>query len=125
MQVQGRSYADWKAPAEDGQLLIWPDPPEIVREARANHARLSEATKCCVQSVPVADVRKDQRHWLGHREDERLIFATGHQSELYHPGVWVKNALIHFAAEKTGGAAYHFSVDTDEPKHLHLRWPGY
>jgi hypothetical protein len=32
--------------------------------------------------------------------------------------------LIHLAAERLGGQAYHVAVDTDEPKHLHLRWPG-
>ncbi|MGH7214443.1 MAG: hypothetical protein ACREIT_06740, partial [Tepidisphaeraceae bacterium] len=48
---------------------------------------------------------------------------AGHQAELHHPGVWVKNVLIHHAAARLGGAAYHLAVDTDEPKHLNLRWP--
>src|SRR5438105_2877858 len=50
--------------------------------------------------------------------------APGHQTELSHPGVWVKNALIDAAARKLGGQAYHVAVDTDAPKHLSLRWPG-
>ncbi len=35
-----------------------------------------------------------------------------------------RTALIHTAAEATGGQAYHFAVDTDSPKHLQLKWPG-
>jgi hypothetical protein len=38
--------------------------------------------------------------------------------------VWVKDALINSIATKLNGAAYHVAVDTDAPKHLHLRWPG-
>jgi hypothetical protein len=63
------------------------------------------------------------RKWLGH-DDDQLLIATGHQTELHHPGVWVKNALIDSAAAKLEGRAFHFAVDTDEPKHLQLRWPG-
>src|SRR4030081_1464349 len=32
--------------------------------------------------------------------------------------------MINAAARKLGGAAFHFAVDTDAPKHLHVRWPG-
>jgi hypothetical protein len=53
-----------------------------------------------------------------------LLLATGHQTELRHPGVWVKDVLIDAAAEQSGGAAYHFAVDSDEPKHLTIQWPG-
>ena len=43
---------------------------------------------------------------------------------MHHPGVWVKNVLINAAADRVGGRAIHFAVDTDAPKHLQLRWPG-
>src|SRR5258707_3733375 len=32
--------------------------------------------------------------------------------------------MIDAVAGKVGGAAFHFAVDTDAPKHLHVRWPG-
>ena len=35
-------YADWKAPDEDGQLLIWPPAAGLVNETRENHRRLAE-----------------------------------------------------------------------------------
>ena len=119
-----RGYADWKAPSEDGGTLIWPDPPDLLRETRENNEHLRSADAALIQGVPLPELRRQMRRWMGYGDDEKPLLATGHQTELYHPGVWAKNALIDGAATKLGGAAVHFAVDTDEPKHLRLRWPG-
>ena len=124
MDESPATYADWKAPPEDGSVVIWPAGTELLRQARENHAALAAADHVLIQNEPLPSLRTAQRAWLGHHEDEQLLFATGHQTELLHPGVWIKNALIDEAAKATGGAAYHFAVDTDQPKHLGLRWPG-
>ncbi|HTL28257.1 MAG TPA: hypothetical protein VL282_03510, partial [Tepidisphaeraceae bacterium] len=121
---RSRSYPEWKAPAEDGHILIWPEPADLLRDAQQNHARLSQTSRVLIQGIPLSEWRARQREWIGHRNHDQLIVATGHQTELSHPGVWVKNALINAAAKKLGGEAYHIAVDTDAPKHLHLRWPG-
>ncbi len=118
------TYADWKAPAEDGQMLLWPAPAELLSQSRENHAMLAGANHVLIQNTPLPELRRAQRAWIGHADDDALLFATGHQTELIHPGVWIKDALIHAAAEATGGQAYHFAVDTDSPKHLQLKWPG-
>jgi hypothetical protein len=118
------SYADWKAPAEDAQTLIWPDPAELLQDALANNRHLRAADAARIQNVPLPELRRSLRAWLGESDDDKPIFATGHQTELYHAGVWAKNALIDAAATQLGGTAIHFAVDTDEPKHLLLRWPG-
>jgi hypothetical protein len=117
-------YADWKAPAGDGEHLIWPAPSRLLQDTVANGKLLSSAHSARVQNVPLPELRQRLRNWLGHRDDACPLIATGHQTELYHPGVWVKNALIHLVAEQLGGQAYHVAIDTDEPKHLSLRWPG-
>ena len=118
------TYADWKAPSEDGAVVIWPDGAQLLQQTRANHKHLASADHVLIQNEPLPKLRTAQRAWLGHQNDEAMLFATGHQTELLHPGVWIKNALIDEAAKATGGAAYHFAVDTDQPKHLGLRWPG-
>jgi hypothetical protein len=123
MQESAVRYARWKAPAEDGQVLLWPDPADLLRDTQTNHTSLADADAARIQNLPLAHVRSAMRKWLGHVEDQFLI-ATGHQAELHHPGVWAKNALIDAVAAKSGGRAFHFAVDTDEPKHLSLRWPG-
>ena len=118
-----RAYADWKAPAADGEVLVWPEPSLLLEQTRENARRLAGERGLMIQNVPLAELRAEQRTWIGH-DDVRPLVAMGHQIELYHPGVWAKNVLINEVAGKLGGAAYHFSVDTDAPKHLVLRWPG-
>lgn len=116
-------YADWKAPGEDGQFLVWPAAEVLLRETADNGRHLRGARSALVQNVPLPDVRARLRQFLGHSDDDVPLVATGHQTELHHPGVWAKNALIDAVATKLGGWAYHFAVDTDAPKHLSLRWP--
>src|SRR5690349_4348697 len=122
--VSSANYADWKAPAEDGQMLIWPEPGDLLTQSCENQELLRRASRVLIQNAPLPELRKSQRKWIGHVDDDALLFATGHQTELIHPGVWVKDALIDAAAKATGGQAYHFAVDTDSPKHLQFKWPG-
>ncbi len=123
MHTSSSRYADWKAPAEDGQMLVWPMASTLLEETRENSRRLASADSVLVQGIPLPDLRREARAFIGHFDDSPL-FATGHQTELYHPGVWVKNAMINSLARQAGGSAFHLAVDTDAPKHLHLRWPG-
>jgi len=115
------ALSDLKAPSGDCHILIAPDPIELVRDARNNAIALDNAA-ATLQGTPVAEIRRRTRAWLGHRDG--LLFVTGHQAELHHPGVWIKNAVINAAATRTAGAALHLSIDTDAPKHLDVRWPG-
>ena len=123
MSEPAHRYPDWKAPAEDGGVLVWPAPEQLLRDARENHLRLSRESDATVQNVPLNQVRKRLREFVGH-DDARPLLASGHQTELYHAGVWVKDALINAAARRLDGSAFHIAVDTDAPKHLVLRWPG-
>ena len=118
-------YAAWRAPQEDGAILLWPEPAAFLDDARANNRLLRSAAAARVQNLPLADLRRQMRTFLGIDGDDQLTFATGHQAELHHPGVWAKNVLIDAAATTTGGTAFHVAVDTDAPKHLALRFPGY
>lgn len=117
-------YPDWKAPAEDGKVLIWPEPDQIVSQTRANHKRLTSDDRTRISGIPLNELRASQRALIGHGEDAQPLVATGHQTELIHPGVWVKHVLINAAARAVDASAYQFAVDTDGPKHLTLRWPG-
>ncbi len=116
-------YADWKAPDEDGQILIWPDPDALLRQTAENLRGLN-SSPAILQGVGLPELRAAARTWIGHSDSNQPLIATGHQTELYHPGVWVKHAMINSVARKVGGQAYQLAVDTDAPKHLHLRWPG-
>src|SRR5829696_8701672 len=125
MPSPAQTYPDWKAPAEDGQLLIWPEPGEMLARTRENQRALSSADNVRLQGIPLPELRRRQRAWIGHADDAAPIVASGHQTELYHPGVWVKDVLAQQLAARSGGQAYHFAVETDSPKHLNVRWPRY
>ncbi|HEY2157040.1 MAG TPA: hypothetical protein VGH33_15535, partial [Isosphaeraceae bacterium] len=51
------------------------------------------------------------------------IVATGHQPELFHPGVWVKNFAVAGLAAKAGGLGVNLIVDNDIPKGASVRVP--
>jgi len=118
-------HPDWKAPAGEGGILIWPEPPKLMADIFQNHREL-KTSQALVQNVPLAELRHRARQALTTRNDA-LIIASGHQTELYHAGVWAKDALASAVTARMandGGQAWHFCVDTDQPKHLVLHWPG-
>lgn len=119
-----QTYGQWQAPGNDAALLVWPRADQLAALARENRARLDAADKVRIGGVPLPQLRGAARAFVGHHEDAPLI-ATGHQCELHHPGVWIKNVLTAAVAEAGGGSAVHFAVDTDAPKHLKLKWPGF
>ena len=41
------------------------------------------------------------------------LFVAGHQPQLFHPGVWVKNFLLGGLAQRAGGNALNLIVDND------------
>jgi hypothetical protein len=117
-------YPDWKAPSADGAWLIWPETNLLIQQTLANHERLAQAHNTQIQNTPLPQLRTLARQSIGH-DDQLPLIATGHQTELHHPGVWAKNPLISLLADQMKGHAYHLAVDTDAPKHLSLRWPGH
>ncbi len=116
-------YADWKAPGEDSSILVWPQPAKLLSDTLANQ-KLLGAASARVQGIEIAELRRRQREWLK-LDDSRPVIGTGHQTELYHPGVWSKLALLEASTAKVQGQGLHLAVDTDAPKHLQLRWPGW
>jgi hypothetical protein len=121
----GQTYGDWVAPKSDGDLLIWPDAPTLPDVARDNRRLLDAADHVSFLGHLLPELRRDMRGFLGVTDDSGPLVMTGHQSELHHPGVWVKNVIIHHVARAVGGEAWHVAVDTDSPKHLTLKWPGF
>jgi len=113
---------DIRAPDADGAVVLFPSGTAPGRIAIANQRMLALCEER-IQNIPLRHLRTEVRAmsaWAG----APAVVATGHQIELYHPGVWVKNLVIQTIAKHIGGQALHLAVDTDAPKHLHLRWPG-
>src|SRR5262249_37038580 len=53
----------------------------------------------------------------------RLV-VTGHQPELFHPGVWVKNFATALIARRNGALGLNLVLDNDTPKSAAVKVPG-
>lgn len=115
-------------PAGHGQVLTVPAFDQWAGLARANH-EAARGWTFEVAGRPAADVvALARREALGAAvsfsarlgvtvaeagPSDGLIVATGHQPELYHPGVWIKDFLLQSLAEQTAATAFDLVVDSD------------
>jgi hypothetical protein len=80
---------------------------DVLRLARAHHERFG-------LGLPKQDLSGDDTvPWI----------VTGHQPELYHPGVWAKNFAVAGLARRFGGLGVNFVVDNDVPHAPSVRVP--
>ncbi|MDE2507121.1 MAG: SDR family oxidoreductase, partial [Planctomycetota bacterium] len=130
-----------RAPGEDGAVLADPPLGEAATLATANRARLDAWDH---------DFQGRRRSWLAVCARTRLLetarrhhdkfgldlpatplpdpsatpfVVTGHQPELFHPGVWVKNFATDALAGALGGAGVNLIVDNDIAKTAAIRVP--
>lgn len=140
--VAADRYRQFRVPQESGKALI--DPP--LARVRSNLDVLDAETalsglEFCGQ--PISLVRKEARseavelarRFTGQYRDlptglaaareleTTPILLSGHQPELYHPGVWFKNFLLSRLAADSGGIAINFLVDNDLCRSTAIRVP--
>jgi hypothetical protein len=124
----------FRAPTAHGEVLADPPFESIPALVEANR-RLLDRADVTVGGLPLRDLRA-----LARREALELVddvssepkasappgaplLLTGHQPELSHPGVWVKNFALNGLARKLGGVPLHLIVDNDTLKSTSLRVP--
>lgn len=120
-------YRKLRAPAENGGALI--DPPLANFAALIDHTRerLSNS-KATLGRRSLPEFRKqakgELRTILGEPIDLRQpIVVSGHQPELFHPGVWFKNWLLYKAANIAGATPINFVIDNDLASATAIRVP--
>lgn len=125
----------WHAPREDGATLVvpaWRQLPDLVAE---NHRSIQQSSLRW-QDRSLADIR--QLAWEGANQQlskwchelgwpskplQRPLIVTGHQPELFHPGVWAKNVAISKLAKELNGSSFNINVDSDVAKSITLKVP--
>jgi hypothetical protein len=132
-----------RAPASDGGVLVDPPPAAVAGQIAANAGRLAgwdydfqgrnaRWLRGAVRDEVVERARKFlDRHGLtapnfggdGSGRLGRPLIVTGHQPELFHPGVWIKNFAAAGIANKHGGVALNLIVDNDIPKATSIAVP--
>ena len=111
----------FRAPTGDGEVLAEPS-VEALPSLVASNQQLLEHSAARVGGVSLREFRKQARSELQLPTDSPLIIG-GHQPELAHPGVWVKNFAIHGLAKRTNGTSLNLIVDNDTLKTPCLRLP--
>jgi hypothetical protein len=110
----------YRAPSENGGLLIDPPFDAVPRLIEENRKKL-DRDDVRIGGVSLRQLRVDVRlsnvlprsgPTTGGGIPAPLII-TGHQPELFHPGVWVKNFASAGLAKRVGGHAVHLTVDND------------
>ena len=129
---------DLRAPAEDGGLLAMPPMAEAADRLRANRAALSSwdhdfqgRRAVRLRAMVRGQVLARARDYLAKSgldagdpaDADAPLLVTGHQPELFHPGVWVKNFAVAALARQVGGTALNLVVDNDIPKGPSIRVP--
>lgn len=143
----------WQTPRGDGQRLIDPAASSWPDVAAHNRAALA-VLDYDVQGVALADLATQARHQLwqaaydatcayrsvsenlaptaldstlhNSTQPNPLFLVAGHQPEIFHPGVWLKNALLSqtAAAHPRELIAINLVIDSDLVKSTSLRIPG-
>jgi hypothetical protein len=129
----------FQTPREDGGKLVAPTlsaTPELI----ASHRARLVACNYDMQGRSLADLAADARRQL---LDEALAYTrsyrdvsiadqandlpslvlAGHQPELFHPGVWLKNFMLDSVGHTNRAVAINLIVDSDTIKSSSLRVP--
>jgi hypothetical protein len=128
-----------RAPARDGAVVAEPPLREVGAVLAANRRRLqTHAEDRTLLGRPWSDLRRQARReaiaaaldYLGDDSPPPLrgsrpetLLLAGHQPELFHPGVWVKNFALCGLAHAHHATALNLVVDNDTVKTTAVRIP--
>jgi len=143
--MNGREEPAWertriRVPRENGSFLIHPEPAAIVRhvEQLRNPPELAGSVDCRILNRGLTEFRAAARseviaaacRWtsdlLGRTVDVEPaapLIMTGHQPELFHPGVFAKNIATSQLASRANGVGLNLVVDNDLMASTQIRIP--
>jgi hypothetical protein len=130
------SVHDLQAPREDRALLAYPPLARVGALLDENRRRLHGVNSDILgysfqslRSLARRNVLDEARQYLAAAGEPvpdatgHALFLAGHQPELFHPGVWLKNFALSGLARAHGGVALNLVVDNDTAKNTLLSVP--
>lgn len=134
--MHSESLPRLKAPRDHGAILAYPPLTEVGSLLAVNAARLGSAN-VALQGRPLRDLRSlahaetiaAARAYLSEASEPvpdfigDAIILAGHQPELFHPGVWIKNFALQSLAKKHRAVPLNVVIDNDAVKATALRLP--
>jgi hypothetical protein len=140
LQAPASQASAYRAPAGDGERLYlppcdrWPETAQAALRRAGDFSGsvfgrpLPEWRRAARQEILAAAAaysRSYGANWPDLPLDPtRPIIVTGHQSEIFHPGVWLKNFAAAAAARASQGVALNLIVDSDLCRHTSITVPG-
>lgn len=124
-------------PTDNERLLAVPDLSAWPQTTRDEQRRLEEITGE-FHGRPLAQLRRAAREeafaaardYLANSptsfdstKRQAPLVVTGHQPEMFHPGVWIKSFAAHRLADAVGGSALQVIIDNDTLKASAVRVP--
>ena len=61
MNQTTEKYQDWKAPSQDGEILLWPVAGQFFEDVRENQKQLRSADRVRIGGVPLPELRRRMR----------------------------------------------------------------
>ena len=134
--MHSESLPRLKAPRDHGAILAYPPLTEAGSLLAANAARLGSAN-VALQDRPLGELRHlaraetiaAARAYLDEAGEPvpdfsgDTVLLAGHQPELFHPGVWIKNFALQSLAKQHRAVPLNLVVDNDVVKATALRVP--
>ena len=126
------------APRSNGARILEP-PAERVGQLLADNRGIIDRADYDVQGIRLADLAAQARGQLiaaalaytrQYRDvpdpiaEPPGLLLAGHQPEIFHPGVWLKNFVLHQLARRHDAVAINLVIDSDTIKTSSLRVPG-
>lgn len=129
---------DLRVPRDDRTVFAKPDLSVASSRADANRELLDLAS-VSLQGRTIQQLREWSRQEVlklactytekmtgqtaGNVDPAAVLFATGHQPELYHPGVWIKNFAVSAWARQSKGVGLNLVIDNDTLSKRHVSVP--
>ena len=133
------AYRKLRAPQEDGAALIDPPLEQAAAILKANRND-RQGQDYDLQGRSLLEVSRESRRellekarqWTSQYRDVDLapvgpstpILLAGHQPQLFHPGVWLKNFALGALAREHEGVGINLLIDSDTLKTPSVRVPG-
>jgi hypothetical protein len=142
LMERAKEYRTLRAPSGDGETLVEPSfasLPDVVARNRAQRFKLecdmqgrtlSELGASARRGLFEAALRYTQQYrgvpqrWQNNTSiSEDAFLLSGHQPELFHPGVWYKNFVLGSLARQLNGVGIHLLIDSDTCRGASIRVP--
>lgn len=132
------AYRQLRAPTDDGGSLVVPGPDAWRDGVLENQRRIAGNDEQGWAGMSIGDLRRFAREQLlaearrhtgqyrdidGDMASASPLLLTGHQPQLFHPGVWFKNFVLAALARQVAAPAVNLIIDNDTIRAAAIRVP--